>query len=86
MKMLLPPRHSIQLLIAYLEKLHYKLYKYQRVLYSEAEKDNYLRLKNHLKCHKISLSCPSKFNDPFDCQFAFPDDLGENFLGCLKIH
>lgn len=84
---------------AYLEKLHYKLYKYQRVLYSEAEKDNYLRLKNHLKCHKISLSCPSKFNDPFDCQFAFPDDLGGKLfrmsknsldavwrVGCLTEH
>ena len=68
---------------AYLKKLNYKLYKYQRVLYSETEKENYLRLKRHLQNHEMSLSCPSRFNDPFDCQFAFPDDLdGELFMRC----
>lgn len=57
---------------AYLGKLHYKLYKYQQVLSSEAEKEKYLRLKRHLQKHKMSLSSPSTFNDPFDCHMAFP--------------
>lgn len=68
---------------AYLGKLHYKLYKYQQVLSSEAEKEKYLRLKRHLQKHEMRLSCPSRFNDPFDCQFAFPADLdGELFMRC----
>ena len=57
---------------AYLGKLHYKLYKYQQVPCSEAEKEKYLRLKRHLQNHEMSLSSPSTFNDPFDCHMAFP--------------
>ena len=56
----------------YLKKLNYKLYKYQQVLCSEAEKEKYLRLKRHLQNHEMSLSSPSTFNDPFDCHMAFP--------------
>ena len=42
----------------YLKKLNYKLYKYQQVLCSEAEKEKYLRLKRHLQNNEMSLSSP----------------------------
>ena len=56
----------------YLNKLHYKLYKYQGIPDCKAKCEDYLRLKRHLQNHKMSLSSPSTFNDPFDCHMAFP--------------
>lgn len=58
----------------YLERIHYKLYKYQGI---GNTLEDYIRLLNHLKSNTMSLSIPSAFNDPFDCQFSVPNEFNE---------
>ena len=55
----------------YLQAHSYKLYKYQNPFVSE---ESLCRFLETLTNHTLWLSAPSVFNDPFDCQFAVPND------------
>lgn len=64
--------------MSYLAHRNYRLYKYQSPL---ASLDTLSRFFEHLKTNTLSLSAPSVFNDPFDCQFSYPPAFGEETFG-----
>lgn len=56
----------------YLHTANYKLYKYKSVLSSTTQE--YMWLRQDLENNTMTLSHPSAFNDPFDCQFGIAND------------
>ena len=55
----------------YLQAHSYKLHKYQKPFADGEPLDWFVE---SLTNHTLGLSKPSTFNDPFDCQFAIPND------------
>lgn len=72
----------------YLEQNNYRLYKYQSPFTVKDEPNiketAFDRFCNHIKHQTMTISAPSMFNDPFDCQYALPPNCNEKAMKVIK--
>lgn len=73
----------------YLKQNNYRLYKYQSP-FTVKDGPNFKekvfdRFYNHIKHQTMTISAPSMFNDPFDCQYALPPNCNAKAMEVLKM-